>query len=86
MNNASGNTSIVNYYEPDSNGTMALKTIATYYYAGEASAIKSVESSVDDGTVRIYDLQGRQLKTLGEGINIVKANGKTVKVIKRRLR
>lgn len=77
-----GNITYSNYYSFTDGTNKTLYSVSTYYYPSTTS-INSVTTD-DDGTVRIYDLQGRQRKTLGEGVNIVKANGKTMKVIKRR--
>ena len=43
---------------------------------GEITDVKSIETSGNTGETKIYDLQGRQLKSLQKGINIV--NGKKV--------
>lgn len=45
------------------------------------TAIANVKSEVN-GTNAIYNVAGQQMPALGKGINIVRQNGKTVKVIK----
>ena len=47
---------------------------------GSTTAIEQLESTADS-KAEYYDLQGRRLQNLQKGINIVKRDGKTMKVI-----
>ena len=47
---------------------------------GSTTAIEQLETTADS-KAEYYDLQGRRLQNLQKGVNIVKRNGKTMKVI-----
>ncbi len=53
---------------------------AAFFFDDELSGIEAV-NALTQGKSTIYDANGRQLTTLQKGMNIVKANGKTYKVI-----
>lgn len=63
------------------NGEKVLQSTCTYYYSGKSSAVKCTQRNAD-GTVKIYDLSGSQIEEMTKGINIVRANGETRKVMK----
>jgi rhamnogalacturonan endolyase len=46
------------------------------------TAIKAIDSSTDEAPEEILDLGGRKLPALQKGLNIVRKNGKTYKVLK----
>ena len=46
------------------------------------TGITAIASSSDDTPEGIYDLSGRRLPALQKGLNIVRKNGKTIKIIK----
>lgn len=46
------------------------------------TAIKSIKSGSNDGTTEIYSVDGTKLSKLQKGLNIVRSNGKTIKIIK----
>ena len=49
---------------------------------GEATGIKGVNADEDDKPVEIYDLSGRRLNSMQQGLNIVKTvDGRTSKII-----
>ena len=49
---------------------------------GEATGIKGLDADEDSTPDAIYDLSGRRLNSLQQGLNIVKtANGRTSKII-----
>lgn len=49
---------------------------------GEATGIKGVNADEDSKPVEIYDLSGRRLNSMQQGLNIVKtADGRTSKII-----
>lgn len=51
----------------------------TYNHTFTPSAIESVQSSINDGMIQIYTLDGRQVSTLQKGINITRMNDGTAK-------
>jgi hypothetical protein len=53
---------------------------AAFFFDNELSGIEAV-NALTQGKSTIYDANGRQITTLQKGMNIVKANGKTYKVI-----
>ena len=46
------------------------------------TGITAIAGSSDDTPEGIYDLSGRRLPALQKGLNIVRKNGKTIKIIK----
>lgn len=71
------------YYEIYKGISETLYSTTTYYYSThESTQVSRVSVDYADGTTRIYDLQGRPRTSLGKGVNIVNAIGKTTKVVK----
>lgn len=67
-------------YSLGDNDEKTLKLISTYYYTSVTTDVKCVERH-SDGTTRIYNLDGKQMDSLTKGINIIKTDGKTRKVV-----
>lgn len=47
----------------------------------DPTCIRNVNENVDENSKKIYDLQGRQLQKMHKGINIVRMNDKSLKVL-----
>lgn len=52
------------------NGDQVPNGVKAFYFDGNATAIKAIET-LTSGNAKIYDLNGRQQKTLQKGVNIV---------------
>lgn len=59
------------------------KTVYTVKFEGKGTGIHGITTSTNTANGAIYDLSGRQLKTMQKGINIVRGkDGKMIKVMK----
>ena len=87
-------TKVVNWNDADNTLTITVKgsnfaednesiTVYTVKFEGKGTGINNITTSTNTANGAIYDLSGRQLKTMQKGINIVRGkDGKMIKVMK----
>lgn len=87
-------TKEVNWNDADNTLTITVKgsnyaednesiTVYTVKFEGKGTGINNITTSTNTNNGAIYDLSGRQLKTMQKGINIVRGkDGKMIKVMK----
>lgn len=87
-------TKVVNWNDADNTLTITVKgsnfaednesiTVYTVKFEGKGTGINGITTSTNSANGAIYDLSGRQLKTMQKGINIVRGkDGKMIKVMK----
>lgn len=87
-------TKVVNWNDADNTLTITVKgsnfaednesiTVYTVKFEGKGTGINNITTSTNSANGAIYDLSGRQLKTMQKGINIVRGkDGKMIKVMK----
>lgn len=60
--------------------TVPASEVRAYFFGGEATGIETVKALMS-GTAEIYSLGGARQNGLQKGVNIIKQNGKTMKVM-----
>lgn len=91
---SANSTKEVNWNDADNTLTITVKgsnyaednesiTVYTVKFEGKGTGINNITTSTNTNNGAIYDLSGRQLKTMQKGINIVRGkDGKMIKVMK----
>ena len=91
---SANSTKEVNWNDADNTLTITVKgsnfaedkesiTVYTVKFEGKGTGIHGISTSTNTNNGEIYDLSGRQLKTMQKGINIVRGkDGKMIKVMK----
>lgn len=74
---------IINEYDYDTNGYVPTMKVVTESFTDTTTAINSVTGdNRADSPAAVYNMQGMKLNRMGKGINILRRDGKTIKVMK----